>query len=102
VVLSATNVVDDVDHVCRERTSLHLAEQLVGHRKFVHGTIVDALDRHIAVGKPGTPVIFSPFGLGVLDLALASRVAERAGVERQGSVMDAFASRENGVCIFQS
>jgi ornithine cyclodeaminase len=82
-ILGAVNVVDDADHVCRERTSLHLAEQEVGDRSFIHAPI-GALVRggRLVARRPGDVVVFSPFGLGVLDLALAAWV--RAAAEGRG------------------
>ena len=70
VVLEAQNVVDDVDHALKAQTSLHLAELELGHRGFVAGTISHLIS---GVLKPDLtrPRIFSPFGLGVLDLALS-------------------------------
>jgi 2,3-diaminopropionate biosynthesis protein SbnB len=76
LVLAATNVTDDVDHAVRERTSLHLAEQRVGDRSFVHGTISDVLRGELAP-TPGRATIFAPFGLGVLDLAVGGWVHDR-------------------------
>ncbi|OLR93664.1 2,3-diaminopropionate biosynthesis protein SbnB [Actinokineospora bangkokensis] len=76
VVLAATNITDDVDHAVRERTSLHLAEQVVGHRDFVHGTIAGVL-RGEVVPEPGRAVVFAPFGLGVLDLAVGGWAHDR-------------------------
>jgi 2,3-diaminopropionate biosynthesis protein SbnB len=73
VILSAVNVVDDVEHCLRANTSVHLTEQLTGNRDFLHGTLYDVLSG--AVGVPvDRPVIFSPFGLGVLDLAVGKYV----------------------------
>ena len=69
LVLGATNIVDDVDHVMRADTSLYLAEQLVGHRSFVSGTLADVMSGRYAVDHDKA-VIFSPFGLGMLDVAL--------------------------------
>ena len=71
VVLSATNIVDDVEHCLKADTSLHLAEQRVGNRDFVDGTLDDVLTGRLTPAAD-RPVIFSPFGLGVLDLASAS------------------------------
>ncbi|BAC71357.1 2,3-diaminopropionate biosynthesis protein SbnB [Streptomyces avermitilis] len=82
-VLGAVNVVDDADHVCRERTSLDLAQQATGNRDFVAAPI-GALLRGTATLRrtADRPVVYSPFGLGVLDLALAEFVREEA--DRRG------------------
>ncbi|MEV7156320.1 2,3-diaminopropionate biosynthesis protein SbnB [Streptomyces misionensis] len=90
-VLGAQNVVDDTDHVCRERTSLHLAEQESGGREFVDAEI-GALLRDPAVFRrdPRRVTVFSPFGLGILDMALAQWVARQAEEFGIGTRVDGF------------
>ncbi|MFD4545144.1 2,3-diaminopropionate biosynthesis protein SbnB [Streptomyces sp. NPDC058466] len=85
-VLDAHNVVDDPDHVCRENTSVHLAELATGGRDFIDASI-GALLRGTATlaPRPGKPLVYSPFGLGVLDLALARFVRDRARAGGLGS-----------------
>lgn len=77
VVLAADNVLDDVDHCLKAGTSPHLAEQLSGSRSFVTGTLAGVLNGGVTL-TPGRPVIFSPFGLGVLDLAVGAHVLTQA------------------------
>lgn len=89
IILDADNVVDDVDHVTRASTSIHLAEQLSGTRGFVRCTLADVLDGR-APARVGGVTIFSPFGLGVLDLAVARRVYEAAAAQGTGGVLDDF------------
>jgi N-[(2S)-2-amino-2-carboxyethyl]-L-glutamate dehydrogenase len=72
-------VVDDVDHCLKAGTSPHLAEQLSGGREFVTGTLGGVLAGDVRLGpERERPVIFSPFGLGVLDLGVGSYVLAQA------------------------
>lgn len=77
MIAAADNVTDDVDHVLSAQTSLHLAEQKLGHRDFVNGPLDGLLRGEVALSRD-RPRIFSPFGLGVLDLAVARWVYRRA------------------------
>ena len=77
VVLASQNIVDDVDHSLKARTSLHLAEMATGNRSFVSGTLVDVMDERMKIDRERAR-IFSPFGLGVLDIAVGNLVFEAA------------------------
>lgn len=77
VVLAADNILDDLDHCLKAATSPHLAEQATGSREFVTGTLADVLTGAGTL-TPDRPVIFSPFGLGVLDIAVGAFVLEQA------------------------
>lgn len=89
-VLGATNVVDDVDHVCREATSIDLAARETGGRSFIAATIGELLSGAGEPPRTGGPVVFSPFGLGVLDLALAQQVLDVAEALGLGLLVDGF------------
>lgn len=77
IVLASQNFVDDVDHCLKAQTSVHLAETEVGNRDFISGTLVDALNKECALDA-GKSRIFSPFGLGVLDIAVANLILDEA------------------------
>lgn len=91
VILKYINVVDDIDHVCRARTSVNLAEQMVGHRDFINCTLADITSGIVAAPcRQDSVSVFSPFGLGVLDLALAKYVSELAREQNTGLVLKDF------------
>jgi len=90
-ILSSDNIVDDIDHVCRERTSLHLAEQLTGGRGFIRCTLAEVLmGKADARRDPESIVVFSPFGLGALDLAVADFVRELGLAQGKGTMIGSF------------
>jgi len=89
IILGATNVVDDIDHCLTAGTSPHLAEQLVGHRDFVHATLYDVLTGRYRA-PVGRPLVFSPFGLGVLDLAVGRYAYDRAAAAGDLTGIDDF------------
>ena len=90
-ILANHNIVDDLDHVNRAATSIHLASQREGHTDFVHSSLGDIL-----LGNARLPecddrkVIFSPFGLGVLDLAVADLVLKLLAENGGGTLVKSF------------
>ena len=77
ILLKSQNVVDDVEHVMKANTSPHLAEQKTGNRSFVTGTLADVMSGRRSVNR-SRPIIFSPFGMGILDLAVGKWVYDQA------------------------
>jgi N-[(2S)-2-amino-2-carboxyethyl]-L-glutamate dehydrogenase len=89
VLLGATNIVDDVEHCLKADTSPHLTEQLTGNRDFLSGTLAEVIDGRVAVPRDRT-VVFSPFGLGVLDLAVGKYVYDQVVSAGELHVVDDF------------
>jgi N-[(2S)-2-amino-2-carboxyethyl]-L-glutamate dehydrogenase len=89
VLLASTNVVDDIEHCLKANTSPHLVEQLTGTRDFLLGTLDDVMAGRVAV-PADRPVIFSPFGLGVLDLAVGKYVYDQVASCGDLHVIDDF------------
>lgn len=89
VLLGACNVVDDTDHVMHADTSPHLAEQLTGDRDFITGTLAEVINGQCVVDR-SKPVVFSPFGLGVLDIAVGKWVYDRAVAAGENLTIDEF------------
>jgi len=91
VIVSNHNIVDDLDHVNRAATSIHLASEQEGHTNFVNGSLGDIL-----LGDTKLPerddrkFIFSPFGLGVLDLAVADLVLNEVIENGMGTHVKSF------------
>ena len=77
ILLRSQNVVDDIDHVMKANTSPHLAEQQTGNRDFVNGTLADVMQGRRSVDR-GRPIVFSPFGMGMLDVAVGKWVYDQA------------------------
>jgi ornithine cyclodeaminase len=90
-IVSNCNIVDDLDHVNRAATSIHLASEITGNTDFIHGSLGDLL-----LGKLTMPVrdqrkmVFSPFGLGVLDLAVADLVQKEIAAGGGGTRVESF------------
>ncbi|MFF3215856.1 2,3-diaminopropionate biosynthesis protein SbnB [Streptomyces sp. NPDC002886] len=89
ILLASANIVDDIEHCLKADTSPHLAEQLTGNRDFLTGTLHDVTTGR-AVLPHDRPVVFSPFGLGVLDLAVGKHVYDEAARTGQLNVIDGF------------
>ena len=91
VLLASTNVVDDVEHCLKANTSPHLVEQLTGNRDFLLGTLADVMAGRVTVPED-RPVVFSPFGLGVLDLAVGKAVYDEIVAAGELNVVEDFFS----------
>ncbi|WP_327247966.1 2,3-diaminopropionate biosynthesis protein SbnB [Streptomyces sp. NBC_01320] len=89
ILLASANIVDDIEHCLKADTSPHLAEQLTGNRDFLHGTLDDVMAGRVTV-PADRPVVFSPFGLGVLDLAVGKDVYDEVVRRGELHVVDDF------------
>jgi ornithine cyclodeaminase len=89
ILLGSTNIVDDVEHCLNADTSPHLAEQLTGNRDFLDGTLADVMAGRLTV-PADRPAVFSPFGLGILDLAVGKYVYDQSVRSGDLQVVDNF------------
>jgi 2,3-diaminopropionate biosynthesis protein SbnB len=89
IVLASTNILDDIEHCMKANTSPHLAEQLTGNRDFLNGTLNDVMTGRMLV-PADRPAVFSPFGLGVLDLAVGKYVYDEVASSGELRVVDDF------------
>ncbi|MEV3991279.1 2,3-diaminopropionate biosynthesis protein SbnB [Streptomyces sp. NPDC049837] len=89
VLLASANVVDDIEHCLKADTSPHLTEKLTGSRDFIDGTLYDVLTGQVRM-PADRPVVFSPFGLGVLDLAVGKHVYDMVRAGGDLHVVDGF------------
>jgi N-[(2S)-2-amino-2-carboxyethyl]-L-glutamate dehydrogenase len=89
ILLASTNIVDDVEHCLKADTSPHLVEQRTGNRDFLDGTLDEVMSGRVSV-PADRPVVFSPFGLGVLDLAVGKYVYDEVGRSGELQVVDGF------------
>jgi len=84
VIRESINITDDRNHVNREGTSINLAINETEDENLIFADIGALL-----LGKKELPhddrtIVFSPFGLGILDLQLARYVHRRAIEEKRG------------------
>lgn len=77
IIINSYNVVDDIKHVLKAETSLHLAQKKYGHHDFINTTLPEILANNSEI-QTDKPIIFSPFGMGILDIALGQYVYEQA------------------------
>lgn len=89
ILLNAVNIVDDVEHCLKAETSPHLVEQQTGNRDFLAGTLNDVMTGSLSIPADQT-VIFSPFGLGVLDLAVGQYAYQHHARRGQLHTIDGF------------
>ena len=90
-ILSNHNIVDDLDHVNRAATSIHLASEKTGNTDFVHSSLGELLLGRINLPeRDERKMIFSPFGLGVLDLAVADLVQKEIATKGGGTLVESF------------
>jgi ornithine cyclodeaminase len=89
ILIASANLVDDVEHCLNANTSPHLVEQRTGSRDFLLGTLGDVIAGSLRPPADQT-VVFSPFGLGVLDLAVGKFVYDRVAAAGDLQVVDGF------------
>lgn len=89
-VQMADNVVDDIEHACSNGASLDLTAREQGNRDFIRTTIGAILKGDQPPRIEGKPVMFSPFGLGVLDIAVAHLTVSLARKAQKGRRIENF------------
>jgi 2,3-diaminopropionate biosynthesis protein SbnB len=76
-LIASNNIVDDITHVLNANTSPHLAQQKYGHADFINCTVAQLINGYNQFNN-NQPIIFSPMGMGILDLAVANYVYNTA------------------------
>lgn len=91
IIQNSINIVDDFEHVNREKTSINLAYLKYPNKQKIYGTISEIIRKEKKVPHSNSkPIIFSPFGLGLLDIAVADYVYNQALKQNLGTRVKKF------------
>ena len=88
IIEQSSNIVDDIEHVMNANTSPHLAQQKYNHTNFINATIGELLVNNLNFDIK--PIIVSPMGLGILDIALSKFVYEQAQKQQENIIIKDF------------
>ena len=89
IIIYSNNIVDDKDHVINANTSPHLAQQKYGHTNFINCSIAELISGYNRFDL-NKPIILSPMGMGILDLALAHYIFNEAMNSSMGITINSF------------
>ncbi|WFU04567.1 2,3-diaminopropionate biosynthesis protein SbnB (plasmid) [Rhizobium sp. CB3171] len=76
-IAASYNFFDDFEHCLKANTSPHLAEKKYQNRDFITGNLASLIRGEISLSHD-KPLIYSPFGMGILDLALGKLLLSMA------------------------
>ena len=68
-------------------TSIELTQQFYNTTTFVHGTIASCINKELILSHDRTK-IFSPMGMGILDLAIARFIFDKIDESRKHTIYD--------------
>jgi 2,3-diaminopropionate biosynthesis protein SbnB len=77
ILIASNNIVDDITHVLDANTSPHLTQQKYGHANFINCTVGELINGYDKFDNT-KPIVFSPMGMGILDLAVANYIYTEA------------------------
>lgn len=93
IISESFNIVDDIENVLHANTSIHLAQQKYDHIDYINGTLGQVvMDKTPISSDFARPRIFSPMGLGILDIVIADYVYLAAKKNNCCVTMDNFLS----------
>lgn len=93
ILIDANNIVDDIEHVLTANTSPHLTAQQYQHRNFINGTLAGYINGEYDLNEK-KPCIFSPMGMGILDLALGKFIYDNLKLKKRLINIDNFFSEK--------
>jgi N-[(2S)-2-amino-2-carboxyethyl]-L-glutamate dehydrogenase len=87
-ILNSINVVDDIDHVNRENTSINRSITKYGIEKIHYYTMFDLINCNNNTVLLDKPIVYNAFGLGILDIAVAHYIYKYASENRMGQIIN--------------
>lgn len=98
IILNAINVVDDIEHILTAKTSVHLTyEENKQNKSFIHASIGQVLAGTQSIPKERS-IIYSPMGLGILDIAVGQFVYQQSLKSNQFIDIKSFFPIETNYC----
>jgi 2,3-diaminopropionate biosynthesis protein SbnB len=94
IIINSNNVVDDIDHVLAANTSVHLTQQKYNTKNFINCNIAELINGYKNFSE-NKPIIFSPMGMGILDLALSIFVLKNAIITKKDIDIENFFDDSN-------